>query len=247
MPAVSVRKSLASPDHIISLIDGKPYKTLKRHLTSRGLTPEEYRQRYNLPANYPMVAPSFAAARKAIAEKIGLGSRRWNVAAPEAAADDSVHEMPGSSPEAPVAKKRGRPKAVSAATSDVPARKAKAPAKPKAKADSPVAGIDSSETRPAAPAAKPAKRPGRKPKSIGASEKAEEAPATAPSAGDPVPTKASGRRGKLGLFGKETGPGGTNNEAATPVPVVDAPAQEDKPPSAAAPRTPKRPRMARER
>ncbi|WP_416366159.1 MucR family transcriptional regulator [Sphingomonas aerolata] len=56
-PAVTVRKSLASPDHIISLIDGKPYRTLRRHLASNGLTPEEYRARYNLKADYPMVAP----------------------------------------------------------------------------------------------------------------------------------------------------------------------------------------------
>lgn len=74
-PAVSVRKSLASPDHIISLIDGKPYKVLKRHLATHGLTPTTYRERYNLPASYPMVAPSFAAHRRAIAEKIGLGRK----------------------------------------------------------------------------------------------------------------------------------------------------------------------------
>ena len=54
-PAVSVRKSLANKDHIISMIDGKPYKTLRRHLATNGLTPEEYRARYNLRADYPMV------------------------------------------------------------------------------------------------------------------------------------------------------------------------------------------------
>lgn len=74
-PAVSVRRSLSSPSHILSLIDGKPYKTLKRHLTSHGLTPDTYRQRYGLADNYPMVAPEFAAMRRAIAEKIGLGTR----------------------------------------------------------------------------------------------------------------------------------------------------------------------------
>ncbi|HEX7853504.1 MAG TPA: MucR family transcriptional regulator [Sphingobium sp.] len=73
VPAVSVRKSLASPDHILSLIDGKPYKTLKRHLTSHGLTPENYRARYGLPSSYPMVAPGFAAQRREIAARIGLG------------------------------------------------------------------------------------------------------------------------------------------------------------------------------
>jgi len=83
-PAVSVRKSLASDDSIISLIDGKPYKALKRHLTSHGLTPEQYRERYNLPATYPMVAPGFAAQRREIAKKIGLGNRKSAVAEPKA-------------------------------------------------------------------------------------------------------------------------------------------------------------------
>lgn len=75
-PAVSIRKSLASPDYIISLIDGKPYKVLKRHLATNGLDADSYRERYNLPASYPMVAPTFAAHRRAIAEKIGLGTRK---------------------------------------------------------------------------------------------------------------------------------------------------------------------------
>lgn len=75
VPAVSVRKSLSSPDHIISLIDGKPYKTLKRHLATRGLTPDQYRERYSLPKNYPLVAPSYSEARRAVAEKLGLGKK----------------------------------------------------------------------------------------------------------------------------------------------------------------------------
>jgi predicted transcriptional regulator len=87
-PAVSVRKSLASPEHIISLIDGKPYKTLKRHLSSHGLTPDTYRSRYNLPATYPMVAPDYAAHRRAVAQKIGLGSRK------PAAGADAAEEIP---------------------------------------------------------------------------------------------------------------------------------------------------------
>jgi predicted transcriptional regulator len=74
-PAVSVRKSLASKDHILSMIDGKPYKTLRRHLSTNGLTPEEYRARYNLKADYPMVAPSYSEARRAVAHKIGLGAK----------------------------------------------------------------------------------------------------------------------------------------------------------------------------
>lgn len=74
-PAVSVRKSLASPDHIISMIDGKPYKTLRRHLTTHGMTPAEYRERYGLKPDYPIVAPNYSAARKAMAHKIGLGTK----------------------------------------------------------------------------------------------------------------------------------------------------------------------------
>lgn len=74
-PAVSVRKSLASPDHIISLIDGKPYKSLRRHLSTHGLTPAEYRSRYNLKHDYPMVAPSYSEVRRAMAHRIGLGAK----------------------------------------------------------------------------------------------------------------------------------------------------------------------------
>ena len=74
-PAVSVRKSLASKDHIISMIDGKPYKTLRRHLARHGLTPAEYRQRYGLKPDYPMVAENYSEARRAMAKKIGLGRK----------------------------------------------------------------------------------------------------------------------------------------------------------------------------
>jgi predicted transcriptional regulator len=74
-PAVTARKSLSSPDHIISLIDGKPYKTLRRHLATNGLTPEEYRARYNLKADYPMVAPTYSEARRTMAKSIGLGRK----------------------------------------------------------------------------------------------------------------------------------------------------------------------------
>jgi predicted transcriptional regulator len=75
VPAVTARKSLASKDHIISMIDGKPYRTLRRHLTTHGLTPDEYRQRYNLKADHPMVAPSYSEQRRSMAKKIGLGNK----------------------------------------------------------------------------------------------------------------------------------------------------------------------------
>jgi predicted transcriptional regulator len=86
-PAVTVRKSLASPDHIISLVDGKPYKTLRRHLATNGLTPEDYRARYNLKADYPMVAPAYSEARRTMAKSIGLGRKPGQTV--EKATDDS--------------------------------------------------------------------------------------------------------------------------------------------------------------
>lgn len=75
VPAVSARKSLASKDHIISMIDGKPYKTLRRHLSGHGLTPEQYRARYNLKSDYPMVSENYSEQRRAMAKKIGLGRK----------------------------------------------------------------------------------------------------------------------------------------------------------------------------
>ncbi|MGD0188995.1 MAG: MucR family transcriptional regulator [Roseiarcus sp.] len=74
-PAVSVRKSI-TPDHIICLDDGKRFKSLKRHLGSLGMTPDQYRAKWNLPADYPMVAPNYAAARSALAKGMGLGQKR---------------------------------------------------------------------------------------------------------------------------------------------------------------------------
>jgi predicted transcriptional regulator len=67
-----IRKSIRD-DGIVSFIDGKTYKTLKRHLSSHGLDPRSYRDRYGLPADYPMTAPSYAAQRSALAKAIGLG------------------------------------------------------------------------------------------------------------------------------------------------------------------------------
>jgi len=82
-PAISVRKSLGKPEVIISMIDGKPYRALKRHLAARGLTPQQYRARYNLPADYPMVAPAYSEARRQVAKRLGLGRKPK---APQAAA-----------------------------------------------------------------------------------------------------------------------------------------------------------------
>jgi predicted transcriptional regulator len=74
-PAVAVKKSI-TPEHIVCLEDGKRLKMLKRHLrTSYGLTPDEYRTKWGLPSDYPMVAPNYAKQRSAFAKKIGLGRR----------------------------------------------------------------------------------------------------------------------------------------------------------------------------
>ena len=75
-PAVPVKKSVFA-DYIVCLEDGKKLKMLKRHLkTAYNMTPEQYRERWELPANYPMVAPSYAAHRSSLAKKIGLGTKR---------------------------------------------------------------------------------------------------------------------------------------------------------------------------
>jgi predicted transcriptional regulator len=74
-PAVPIKKSMMS-DYIISLEDGKQFKSLKRHLmTSYGMTPDEYRAKWNLPSDYPMVAPSYSATRSTLAKSLGLGRK----------------------------------------------------------------------------------------------------------------------------------------------------------------------------
>ena len=79
-PAVSVRSSI-KPDYIVCLEYGKKLKMLKRHLmTHYQMTPEQYRAKWNLPADYPMVAPNYAEQRRTLAKKIGLGTKRRKVA-----------------------------------------------------------------------------------------------------------------------------------------------------------------------
>jgi predicted transcriptional regulator len=75
-PAVTVKKSV-TPEYIVCLEDGKKFKSLKRHLrTHYTLSPEEYREKWGLPHDYPMVAPNYAAARSQLAKQMGLGTRR---------------------------------------------------------------------------------------------------------------------------------------------------------------------------
>jgi predicted transcriptional regulator len=87
---VSIRKSV-TPDYLICLDDGKRFKSLRRHLAILGMTPEQYRAKWNLPGDYPMVASNYAAQRSALAKSIGLGQlRKKPVAAVSAKADESA-------------------------------------------------------------------------------------------------------------------------------------------------------------
>jgi predicted transcriptional regulator len=97
-PAVPIKKSV-TPDYIISLEDGHKYKSLKRHLSTRGMTPDDYRAKWGLPRDYPMVAASYSAQRSQLAKSLGLGQ----ASRPAAAATEDANE------EAP---RRGRRKAV---------------------------------------------------------------------------------------------------------------------------------------
>ncbi|MCJ2129262.1 MucR family transcriptional regulator [Methylobacterium sp. E-045] len=103
-----IKKSI-TPDALISFEDGKPYKTMKRHLTLRGLNPETYRAKHGLPADYPMTAPSYSAQRSALARSLGLGQvRRDPAKAASTAPEEAVVEEAASAPEKP--KKAGRPR-----------------------------------------------------------------------------------------------------------------------------------------
>lgn len=97
--AVPVRGSI-KPDAILSMIDGRPYKTLKRHISRHGFTPESYREAFGLPRDYPMVAASYSDVRRETAKRLGLGRKR---AGGEGAAAAAPAE-----PKAPA--KRGRPR-----------------------------------------------------------------------------------------------------------------------------------------
>lgn len=75
VPAVHPRNSIR-PDYLVCLDDGKKFKSLKRHLASLGMTPDEYRAKWGLPADYPMVAPNYSAVRSQLAKDNGLGTRK---------------------------------------------------------------------------------------------------------------------------------------------------------------------------
>jgi predicted transcriptional regulator len=88
-----IRKSV-TPDALISFIDGKPYKTLKRHLSRNGLTIEQYRERFGLPRDYPSTAASYSAQRSELARSLGLGQQRRRSAAPAEEPVEPVAEKP---------------------------------------------------------------------------------------------------------------------------------------------------------
>jgi predicted transcriptional regulator len=134
-PAVSVRKSLGSNTHIISLIDGKPYQTLKRHLSKHGLTAEQYRERYGLPKTYPMVAKAYSESRRVIAEKLGLGRRVKGGQANATLLDAPVSQTAAPKVEAPAKRNPSparAPKSVVAKADTIAPAKAKAAPKPRA-------------------------------------------------------------------------------------------------------------------
>ena len=106
-PAVPIRKSVF-PDHIVCLEDGKKLKLLKRHLrVSYELTPEQYRQKWGLPADYPMVAPDYASHRSILAKQIGLGRKPGSLA-PEQTSPATRGEKPDLPAEPPVISGRAR-------------------------------------------------------------------------------------------------------------------------------------------
>ncbi len=95
-PAVSIRKSI-TPDYLVCLDDGKKFKSLRRHLATLGMTPDEYRAKWSLGVDYPMVAPNYAAQRSELAKRSGLGQLRKNGGPAKKA------------PPAAAPRKRGRP------------------------------------------------------------------------------------------------------------------------------------------
>jgi predicted transcriptional regulator len=124
-PAVPLKKSVTA-DFIVCLEDGKKFKSLKRHLRTRyNMTPEEYRQKWGLPADYPMVAPNYAAARSELAKTMGLGQQRRKAPEPAAPEPKATGRRSKAAAE-PAAETKSAP---AAAKRKAPARKGKATAK----------------------------------------------------------------------------------------------------------------------
>ena len=110
-PAVPIRKSV-TPDYVICLEDGKKLKMLKRHLASAyNMTPDQYRERWGLPSDYPMVAPNYAQQRSALAKTIGLGTHRGNTPPAPVPAAPASAPAPAKPTRAPRARKTAAAKA----------------------------------------------------------------------------------------------------------------------------------------
>ena len=107
--AVSVRSSIKA-DHLISMIDGKPYKMLRRHISQHGYSPESYREAFGLPRDYPMVASNYAEQRRALAHKIGLGRKPRS-----AAVEENQAAVEPVAAEKPAARRGRKPKAAATA------------------------------------------------------------------------------------------------------------------------------------
>lgn len=245
IPAVSIRKSLSSREHVISLIDGRPYKTLKRHLAANGLTPDEYRERFGLPKSYPMVAPGYSEQRRAVAQKIGLGQRGTAAQAAAQSSPPSNKPVAADKPLTATEKssdqksrgKTGTPAAQTKAAAP-PSRKSptKKPAeeqitvaaetapKPTRKAKAPKSSAETAvspakTSRNAKPAASETVKPAREGK---ASTRSRAKPAPADKGVGPVETAASAKpaRRKLGISAPKAKPAGSDPKSNTaPVPA----------------------------
>jgi predicted transcriptional regulator len=115
-----IRQSI-KPDHLISFEDGQPYKMLKRHLTGRGLTPTQYRQKWGLPADYPMTAPGYSEQRSALAKAAGLGQKTLK----PAPAEPPPAAAPQASKPAPKPKQSRKPRVATKAAGASAADKAR--------------------------------------------------------------------------------------------------------------------------
>jgi predicted transcriptional regulator len=204
VPAVSIRKSLGSREHIISMLDGKPYKTLKRHLATNGLTPAEYRERYNLPKDYPMIAPAYSEHRRAVAAQIGLGRRVGAKSAAEAPAVEAAPVADAGSSAATAAVPEIAPVAEVAPAPEKKARRVRARAAP---AD--LGG----EAGTAAP------EPTPEPESLAAPAQVEAAAAKA----KPVPRKGAAKKSPVKKTPVKKAP--AKAKSPTP-PITPAPAEE---------------------
>lgn len=208
-PAVSIEESVASRDHILSLIDGKPYKSLKRHLANNGLTPAEYRTRYGLAGDYPMVAPTYSEHRRAVAQRMGLGGRPNK--AKEPAAKTGTEKFAQTKEAAPKAKPAPVKEAVKTTATAKPRKRfARDP-----KVADQAAGTSSGESAVQAPAAT--------------------APATAPKA---VPAAAAKAKPKTASKNRKT-PTTAKSASPSPSAAAPATASSDAAPKPASAKKPK--------